>query len=231
LFNNTIYELVVGNSLNLATDGGTKLVYFHTFKAAGTTVYTTSGIFMQRYYQCYQYYFNADYNYNLIFYGGVVRAGNNVMYIHFLSFLSKDATTVDTSTKLNIWGGLGFSTSHASRDMVGFSSGYGYTYDLYSLYAAAPFNDTSLNINGTDDYVQCFTSNEKSVIPTFIAVGGYRNYDTMDTLGDEIIRKKINYKFCYAVAYSTSTTVAIQPTDQVKHSFVDCWIPNITVWE
>lgn len=115
---------------------------------------------MQRYVQCYQYYVGSSYNFNLIFYGGVVRGGQDTMFIHFLSFLTKDLVTIDNTTKLNIWGALGFSKSHAARDMIGFSSGYGYTYDLYSLYASAPFNDTSLNVNGTDDFIQSFSSNE-----------------------------------------------------------------------
>lgn len=156
---NSIYELVVGNGANLLTASTTKLVYFQTYRAATTQSYLTTGILMQRYYQCYQYYVNDDYNYNLIFYGGVVRGGQDVMYFHFLSYLSKDTTTVDTSGLLNIWGGLSFSTSHAGRDMLGFSSGYGYTYDMYSLFAAAPYNDTSININGTNDYTQTFSSN------------------------------------------------------------------------
>lgn len=156
---NSIYEMVVGNGDNLLTAGIIKLVYFHTFRAASTISYLTTGILMQRYYQCYQYYVGNDYNYNIIFYGGVVRAGKDVMFFNFLSYLSKDTVTVDTSALLNIWGGLSFSTSHAGRDMLGFSSGLGYTYDMYSLFAAAPYNDTSNNINGTDDFTQTFTSN------------------------------------------------------------------------
>jgi hypothetical protein len=113
---------------------------------------------MQRYVQCYQYYVGSDYNYNLIFYGGVVRGGKDTMFINFLSFLS-NGSNVDISGNLNIWGAVDFSTSHSSRDMVGFSSGYGYTYDMFSLYASAPFNDTSINVNGTYDYVQTFSSN------------------------------------------------------------------------
>jgi hypothetical protein len=201
---NKIFEAVVGNSKNLATDSSKKLVFFHTFRNSSVSTYLLDGIFMQRYVQCYQYYVGSSYNFNLIFYGGVVRGGQDVMFIHFLSFLTKDLVNIDNTTKLNIWGALGFSKSHAARDMIGFSSGYGYTYDLYSLYASAPFNDTSLNVNGTDDFIQIFSSNENQIIPTFIAVGGYRSYDTKDIIGDEIIRKKIDYNFCYAVAYSTS---------------------------
>lgn len=81
------------------------------------------------------------------------------MYIGFLSFLSDDGTTVKTDGFLNIWGGLGLSTSHASRDMIGFSSGLGYVYDLYSLYAGPPYNDTGSNINGTMDFTRLLSTN------------------------------------------------------------------------
>lgn len=46
----------------------------------------------------------------------------------------------------------------------------------------------------------------------FYAGGGYRLYTTPDIWGDEIIQKKIDYQWCYAVGYSTSATVPIQPT-------------------
>lgn len=176
--------MVAGPSQNLAINPNIKTVYFHTFRASTKASYFKTGLFMQRHFQCFQYYLNSKYNFNLIFYGGVVRGGQDVMFINFVSFLSQDGKTVDTNASLNIWGGLDYSTSHAGRDMVGFSSGFGYTYDLMSLYASAPFNDTSLNINGTMDYVQTFSSNEESDIPFFIAVGGYRMYDTGDVYGD-----------------------------------------------
>ncbi len=81
------------------------------------------------------------------------------MYFGFVSYLSDDGVSVKTDASLNIWGGLSLSTTHANRDMIGFSSGYGYTYDLYSLYFGAPYNDTATNINGTMDFTQLFTSN------------------------------------------------------------------------
>ncbi len=114
---------------------------------------------LPRYFICYTYYYQNYFNYNVIFYGGYVRDGFDTMYFGFLSYLSDDGTTVATDGLLNIWGGLGFSTSHASRDMIGFSSGFGYLYDLYSLYTAAPYNDTATNINGTMSIKALFTSN------------------------------------------------------------------------
>lgn len=81
---------------------------------------------------------------------------------------------------------------------------------MYSLFSTAPFTDTSENINGTNDFVQISNSYSGNVT-YFNAIGGYRLYDTLDTKGDEIIRKKMNYMFCYAAAYS-SGSAAILPS-------------------
>ena len=160
-----------------------------------------------------------------------MRHGINTMYIAYVTFLSSDSGAVATTSTLNLWAGVDFSNSHSSRDMIGFSSGYGYIYDLYSLYGSAPYNDTANNINGTMDFDISFTSNTgAAALSYYAAAGGYRMYDTEDANGDEIIRKKINFNWCYAVAYSTGTT-PIQPIDKVKHNFVTCWIPNVVVWE
>lgn len=196
----------MGTVYNLATDTGSKLVFFQSFPPLGT-IDQSSNIFMQRYFVCFQYYVGTNYNYNLVFYGGVVRHGVDTMYIGFVTFLSSEGGTVATTNTLNLWGGLDFSTSHSSRDMIGFSSGFGYLYDLYSLYGSAPYNDTATNINGTMDLIVSFTSNTgASALSYSAAIGGYRLYDTGDAIGDEILRKKINFNWCYAVAYSTSTT-------------------------
>lgn len=141
----------MGNAYNLAADTGSKLAFFQTFPPLGT-IDQSSNIFMQRYFVCFQYYYNNYYNYNLVFYGGVVRHGINTMYIAYVTFLSSDTGTVMTTSSLNLWAGIDFSNSHSSRDMIGFSSGYGYVYDLYSLYGSAPFNDSAININGTMDF-------------------------------------------------------------------------------
>ena len=148
------------------------------------------------------------------------------MHFNFLSFLSSDGIDVKTDTTLNMWGGMDYSTSHAGRDMIGFS-GYGFLYDLYSLYASAPFNDTSDNINGTFDFVQTYSS-YSGKLSHFVGVGGYRLYDTADINGDEIIRKKIDYQFCFASAYSVSTS-QITPLDKIIHDFISCFAPDITV--
>jgi hypothetical protein len=148
------------------------------------------------------------------------------MHFNYLSFLSSDGQTVDKISKLNMWGGMGYSTSHAGRDMIGFSA-LGYLYDLYSLYASAPFNDTSENINGTFNLIQTYSSYSGS-LNHFVGVGAYRAYDTTDIDGDEIIRKKIDYQFCFAAAYSVLSS-QITPLDKIIHEFVSCFKPDITV--
>jgi hypothetical protein len=52
-----IYEMIVGPSANLAKSGNNKLVFFHTFRDDTTATYT-GNLFMQRNYECLQYYIN-----------------------------------------------------------------------------------------------------------------------------------------------------------------------------
>lgn len=47
------------------------------------------------------------------------------------------------------WGGLSFSQDKAGRDMLGVYPFKDIYADLYSLYAAPPFKDISINVNGT----------------------------------------------------------------------------------
>lgn len=148
------------------------------------------------------------------------------MHFNFLSFLSTDGNAVSTEYTLNMWGGMDYSSSHAGRDMIGYSA-LGYLYDLFSLYASAPFNDTSENINATFDITQTYSS-YSGAMSHFVGVGGYRYYETGDLNGDEIIRKKIDYQFCFASAYSFSTT-QITPLDKIIHDFTSCFAPDITV--
>lgn len=92
---------------------------------------------MQRNVECIQFYYKNTYNFNLVFYGGVIRSQNNTMFISVLSVL------LDKNAVLNMWGGISFASKHAQRDMIGFSSGTGLAYDMYSLYSSAPFLDTN----------------------------------------------------------------------------------------
>ena len=69
-----IYELVMGNSKDLSTDLSSKTAFFHTFnRDPNTTI--TGNILMQRYHTCFYFYYNNFYQFNIIFYGAVVRNG------------------------------------------------------------------------------------------------------------------------------------------------------------
>lgn len=128
---NSIYELNVGYMVDLSNDPMMKQVYFHTYKSANQTA--SDNLLMQRNIECFQFYYLNDYNYNLVFYGGVLRNNQDVLFMHVLSVLT------NTKNVLNMWGGISFSMSHAGRDMIGFSSKSGINYDLFSLYQSAPF--------------------------------------------------------------------------------------------
>jgi hypothetical protein len=87
-----------------------------------------------------------------------------------------------------MWGGYSYSTGHAARDMFGYESNTGNFYDLYSLYAGAPFDDTASNINGEKNVVRIGNSLNSSVWDAvtnpyhFIQV--YRLFTTSDSNGD-----------------------------------------------
>lgn len=141
---------MVGSRNDLVNDPDSKLVFFHTF-ASNQTEYSGS-LFMQRNVQCILFFYESYFNYNLIFYGGTLREDKNSMYFHFLSYLSSDGVNVDENGVLNMWGGLGFSSSHTRRDMIAYSSGFGNTSDMYSLLFTAPYLDISDVVNGTEDF-------------------------------------------------------------------------------
>lgn len=211
--------------MDLSNDPQTKLVFFHTFKTTNQT--NSDNLFMQRNYQCYQYYYQSVYNYNLIFYGGTIRDGQNTMYFHVVSYLPV------TNINLNMWGGISYSKSHAGRDMLGFSSRNGLVYDLYSIYFAAPFaDDNTVNVGATDDVLAIASSYSYAKNQSYYYyMGSSRLYDTSDVVGDEIIIKKMGGYFCYAAGYSSGTT-AITPMDsKYQHSYTSCWVPDVTVWE
>jgi hypothetical protein len=132
-FTNTLIETVIGYRSDLALQPTTKYNYFHTYPTTPTAV--SNNLITQRHLECIQFYSTNNYNYNLIFYGGVLRSGQKYMYFHIVS------KNNNQKERLNMWGGLSFSTSHSSRDMVAFSSD-GQIQDLFSLYFSAPFLDT-----------------------------------------------------------------------------------------
>lgn len=45
-----------------------------------------------------------------------------------------------------MWAGISYSKDHVNRDMVGIDFMFGKVYDLYSLYASAPYEDESIHV-------------------------------------------------------------------------------------
>ena len=228
---NRIYEAVVGTRKDLANGENTKQAFFHTFRANGQTSVPSTNLFMQRHVECSLHFHAPNYVYSLIFYGGVVRNGGDTMFIHFVSYLGND-TAPNTTASLNMWAGLSYSTSHASKDMMAVSSLSSDIDDMYSLYYTAPYLDTANEINGTSNFFSKVSSYDEAVgLTFFLHAGGSRLYDTGDTTADEIIRKKINSRFCYAEAYSDGTSAIKANERAYNHAYVMCWKPNIAIWQ
>jgi hypothetical protein len=104
------------------------------------------------------------------------------------------------SQSFGAWQGISFSKDHAYRDMIGVVLNSGTVTDLYSLYASAPYADTSTNVGGTSDvYLISSTGviNQKALSYAYITQF-YRSYDTGDTFGDEVLMYKIENQYCLA---------------------------------
>jgi hypothetical protein len=96
-----------------------------------------------------------------VFYGGAIRNNQNYMFFAVLSYIS------DSSRKLNMWGGISYSSDHASRDMFCYAND-GTNFDAISLVAGPVYKDTATNIGGTDD---------ADVLDNFYSED-YKNYHT-----------------------------------------------------
>ena len=134
---------------------------------------------MQKHYACFYNYHQTDYHFSLIFYGGVLRNSDNIMYMAFLSYLSSDLTGYKpTNTlQLSMWGCLSFARSHAAREMICHSSSFDEAFDMYSLYYTAPFHDTSINIKGKADVGVLGASTNRTVdAPYFYYISKFRKY-------------------------------------------------------
>lgn len=74
LSNNKIYELYAGYQDRLQTDSQTKNAFFSTFKISSQT--DNSNLMMQRNVVCFLFFYKQYYNFNVLFYGGVIRKTN-----------------------------------------------------------------------------------------------------------------------------------------------------------
>lgn len=233
---NKIYETYVGYVPDLLTDSRSKNAFFMTFQLTNQT--SSDNLFMQRNVACCLFYYKQYQNYNLIFYGGVVRGGNDTLFVHVLSYLyDSNASSIPsnvTSLNLNVWIGISYSAyGHPGRDAMVFISDNYTTWDMYSLYYAAPYLDTSLNILGTSDVIDTGDSNSHSSVNTsfFYWTGGSRKYVTGDTYGDEILMKKMNATMSYSIGYNPSTGPYSPLVAANKHNFTSSFYFNVAVWE
>jgi hypothetical protein len=85
-----------------------------------------------------------------------------------------------------MWGGYSYSSGHAARDMVGYETTTADFYDMYSLYAAAPFEDIADNVRGKKNVVRISNSGSESSISQtpYHFIQFYRLFDTADINGD-----------------------------------------------
>ena len=83
---NKIYEVYAGYQVNLGNDPSAKNAFFNTFKIANQT--SSDDLMAQRHPACFEFFYKNYINYNIVFYGGTIRGGNETMYFHVLSYFA-----------------------------------------------------------------------------------------------------------------------------------------------
>ena len=158
-----------------------------------------------------------------LFYSGYLRFSERIMIFSVVSFSLNNNTFAG-------WTGISFSSSHAFRDMMGFILHDGTLYDLYSLIASTPFDDTSSNIGGTNDYTLMDSTGKNALgqINYFYYNQFYRLYETKST-GDENIMNKIEQQYCVASYFEINVPFFNgAPSDSnYMHQYLHCFTPNI----
>ena len=179
---------------------------------------------MPRNFQCFIY---SSYYATGVFYGGYYRSSTEMMMFALVTL------NLNTSTFAG-WQGISFASDHAYRDMVGIVLNSGSITDLYSFYATAPYEDTSTNVGGTTDvYLISSTglTNQMAFSAAYITQF-YRNYDTGDTAGDEVITYKIDNQFCLA-SYFTMNFASFSgsaTSSSSQHMTYNCWTPDLSLY-
>jgi len=159
------------------------------------------------------------------------------MFIHVLSFFMDPGTqtVVNTGVNLNGWIGISLSKSHATRDMAAFIIANSTIFDLYSLYYSAPYLDESIHVEGTNDILSIADSAAHiGGKDTHYFYGGIaRLYDTGDNFGDELIRKKMNNTYCYAISFlDQNNSFTHSPLIASNlHTDYECFTSFVTLWE
>ena len=160
------------------------------------------------------------------------------MFVHVLSYFldSNGFLVLDSNSTVNLngWIGISFSKSHATRDMLAFILANSTIFDLYSLYYSAPYLDTSIHVNGKDNILALADSAAHTGgNNTHYYYGGVaRLYVTGDAFGDEILRKKMNNTYCYAISFldaPNNNTHSPLIADN-KHTDYECFTSFVTLW-
>jgi hypothetical protein len=164
----------------------------------------SDNLLMQRQYLCFPY----NNIVNLLFLGGVTRDSQST---YFTALISYDVT----NTSFLMWGGLSLAKDKVLRDMLGIYPSYGEAGDLLSLYAAAPYSDTSVNVNGSQDWTLEASSEQiqSGFAGWFYYTQLSRPYDTGDSRGDEVIMYKMNNQYCFAAYFTYDTSTDFTYTD------------------
>ena len=165
----SIYELVSNEERVFLNPDDYKSNYVNTFPTHLNV--PISSIIMPHNFQCVVY--NSQIA-TLIFYGGFYRISTPVMIYSLVTY------SFDQTTTFGAWQGISFSKSHAFRDMMAVILNTGELIDLYSLIASAPYDDTSTNINGVNDWVLIKSSGQiaKNNISWAYLSSFYRYYET-----------------------------------------------------
>lgn len=230
---NKIYEVYAGYLIDLANDPSAKNAFFNTFRIS--TQISSDDLMAQRHPHCFEFYYENYINYNIVFYGGVTRSGNETMFFHVLSYFAHENKSVAIGSNLNGYIGISWSKDHAQRDMAAFITANSTIFDLLSLYYNAPYLDDSVNVKGTADIVSVTDSalHTSGNASHYFYGGLARLYDTMDAFGDEQIRKKMNNTYCIAVGFhNQNNTVPYSPLLTTnKHIDYGCFTSDVMLWE
>lgn len=157
------------------------------------------------------------------------------MFFHVLSFFAFQNTSVAIGSNLNGYIGVSWSRDHGNRDMAAFITANSTLFDLFSLYYNAPYLDESIHIVGTSDILSVTDSAMYTGgADSHYFYGGFaRLYDTYDSFGDQMIRKKMNNTFCIAVGFHNLNNSFPYSPLLATNTHLDhgCFTSFVVLWE
>lgn len=127
----------------------------------------------------------------------------------------------------SLWAGFSYSNSHIYRDMVlveFYLNGSANITDCFSLFAASPYSDTSVNIGGKENIVTINLQQGMGYSLAFFT----RPFNTGDSYGDETLTKKINQKYSLAL-YTSSPTSDADFKAKKLHNYLYMFNPNLNL--